>query len=152
MKSRTEDAACILIGIILFASLYVSATMNALHDSYLIGVENFIAPSAVCNLLFIVFLLVLAFIGLYVRYKRKCSFSFGIKISKLALLVCGIVFLLNYLPCLYRPKDQNTLLSVISLSVFCPNYSGRSFFGLIITITFSVITFFSSKVGKSENT
>ena len=151
MKARTENFIYVVIGFVLFASQYVSATMNALHNSYFMGVEEFQTPFSLFNVIFLVFLLVLFFIGLFFRFKYKSSFAVGIKVSKLAFIACGLVFLLNFSPCFYSPPSQNSLLAVISQSFLCPHYSNRSYIGLIITVSFSLLVFISSRGGKNAN-
>jgi hypothetical protein len=150
MKLRTVNLVAIGVGVILFSSHYVKATMNALHSDYIPGISEFKEPFYYVYLLVMVGLITLFVISVFYRFKFKKGYILANRIALSALVVCAIVLALGQLPCMYQHVDPHALASTVKQSLFCPSYSNRSYIGLIITLVLAGSTFISS-LGRTNS-
>lgn len=115
------------LSVVVFSSLYIPATMNALSESYIAGISAFKVPFYISrNCLFLV-LVVMLFSGLWVlkRFKniQNIYSELGLLIIVMSLSVIGLAFF----PCLYNHSHPHTFTSMLKQSLFCPSYSVRSY-------------------------
>jgi len=116
----------LLFTLLAFSSLYVKATMNAIHDTYVVGLTDFKEP------FYVIYLVILSFsiIGLYYSSVKSNLFKKYLSHYGLSLLIISvIVWLLNFFPCYhtYQTNEILDLFTVIKYSLLCPHYSNRSF-------------------------
>lgn len=152
ISNRIENITSSLIGIAFFPALYITATMNSLRDSYFSGIESFKYPFGYMYFNFLLLFFVLLIFSAIYRIKNGFGSSFFRKISVAVLISCTIVFLLNYLPCLYCHKDPHTLRTVILQSTLCPSYSIKSYIGLWLPsiIVFVALLISNGKIHKNS--
>ena len=150
VKLLIINIIAIVLGVILLPSLYVKATMNALGDSYVLGINEFKEPFYYIYNIEIKILIVLFIISLLRRFIFKQGFILANKISLSFLIVSGFVLILGIFPCFQEHVAPHTLDSTIREALLCPNYSIRSEIILIITSLLSGLTFITSLVSSVD--
>lgn len=135
-----------LFSVLLFSSLYVSSTMNALRDSYAAGIEGFMLPFYGVRTVLVLFLIFLITISIFTRRLKPRHFAFYKSISISAVLVSIVIMALGYAPCmdtyLRDFSKPETLGNVITHSLLCPQYSLRSYVWPSIIIFLGVWAYF----------
>ena len=101
--------ACAVSTAICFMGLYVNATMNAIGDSYQLGLDNFKYPFRVLIIVVLVTSIswvVLALLSKSLRLLSKIYMrAFGLGLC----LAAGLVFTLGFAPCLNpHPTEEET--------------------------------------------
>ena len=140
-----ETILALLFGLALFVSLYVPATMNAIHDSYFLGIDDFKAPFYIVRTILVVALFTIIISYRFSKKLRQNKLPFfkalGITSISISLLVLG----LSFAPCMYDSSTHETLQNVIKHSLLCPSYSNRSYLWLAITATLGIYMYISSR-------
>lgn len=151
MSKRRENIVAIITGLAFLPPLYIKATMNALRDNYQPGIIEFKAPFYYAYFALMLVMLFLFLASIYRRLRHKKAFSLAYKSSLAVISVCSLVWLLGFVPCFYEHAGSQTLQTVVSQSLLCPNYSNRSYMGLITTMLLCGVTFLVSRGKKSVN-
>ncbi len=151
MNSRLENVIAILYGAALLPPLYVKATMNAIHDSYVDGISEFKWPFYILFIVLALILLMAFLVSVFVRVFKKKGIPLIHKMSLSAALSVLVVFLLGFAPCMKEHTDPHTIVSAVSQSLLCPSYSNRSYVGLLTVLGLAVGTLFVSRRCKKAD-
>ena len=145
-----EKSVVTIFGIGLLCSLYVSASMNAIDDSYFIGITDFKKPFYIIRTLLLVFLLVSIVTCMLIPKYREQGFPLFRVLGATAFFVPLVVWVLGLSPCLYEHPHPHTLQGMIGQSLLCPSYSSRSYIWIIIIMFLGAITYFAANKWKLE--
>lgn len=138
-------------GIIFFCAEYVRATMASIGDGYLAGIEDFKLPFYIISNIATIILMAIPILSLSVKTFRQKGFPLGRGLGLAAIIVALLVWILGSAPC----KDEfdghaepRTLEKVIAHSLLCPEYSNRSYFGLVIPFFFGLLAYVAASLGR----
>jgi len=143
-----KTVAIWLFGIALFSTLYVSSTMNAIHDSYVVGIDGFKRPFYLVRSGLVIGLIIVVLMSVAVKKYRKHGFPFGRSMGTAAIVATLFVWAFQFAPCLYQYDLPRTLEKAIAHSLLCPQYSIRSYVWQIIAIVFGTLSYLSANRWK----
>jgi hypothetical protein len=135
-------------GIALFLTLYVSSTMNAIHDAYYVGIDDFKTPFYLVRLALIVGLIIVTVLSVAVKPYRESGFPFGRSLGMAAIISTLVVWAFGFAPCMHEYALPRSLEKVVAHSLLCPEYSNRSYVWQVIAIIFGTLSYFSANQWK----
>lgn len=148
MNPRLENSLALLIGSLSFAPIYVHATMNALYDAYFVGISEFKQPFIHAFQALLLLLIGITVISIIRRILFNLRSSILYKIALSILVANFLTLVLGQAPCFFPHTDPHTLESIFKQSLFCPNFSNRSYMALLLMIGLCVTTMLTARSAK----
>ena len=146
----------IIFSLLVFSSMYVAATMNAIDDSYQQGLDSFKMPFLIINLIVLGSLSLLLVIVFFSNNFRAITQSYLISFGVATIATSSVVFVLGFAPCLKpHPTTEphithHNLNAVVTRSILCPRYSNRSYPGIIIYASLGLAMVFLGRKGNKN--
>ncbi|WP_220462242.1 hypothetical protein, partial [Colwellia sp. Bg11-12] len=147
----------LIVALLTFTGMYVSATMNAIGESYQEGVAAFKLPFQLLNATMLVICVIGFCLVMFSERFRISSQKYMISFSQGVLLATVLVFSLSFAPCLItHPTDEahsnhHNLQVVVERSLLCPRYSNRSYSVIFLYSLLGISLFIISRKPSHKN-
>lgn len=141
-----------LFSVLLFSSLYVSSTMNALHNDYIERIDDFKTPFYIVKSILALFLIIISILCCFSSRIKDQNLSLFRAFGVAAIIVPILISVIGYAPCMYVDVYPHTeLKNVIKQSLFCPSYSIRSYVWLVLLLILGLVTLGCSNIREIKN-
>jgi len=122
--------------------------MNAIHDSYVVGIDDFKRPFYLVRFALIFGLIIVTVLSVVVKKHRQNGCPFGRSLGMAAIIATLVVWAFGFAPCMHEYALPSTLEKAVAHSLLCPEYSNRSYVWQILAIIFGALSYFSANQWK----
>jgi hypothetical protein len=152
MIKTPQNIILLIIGLAFFCAGYIVTTTSSLHEPFVVDLRRVLSASIKTFLLISISLTIIN----YFFFKDKKDFtSFFFGLGALIIILTLFLILLGFSPCLVQENiNRTTLTKTLYKSLLCPNYSIKSYIGLLINLVAGGIiiltTYFAFKKHKND--